>query len=140
MPYKAGHGPQQLKAKYKATVTKMAGPKAESAMAKILSIGMTGAKELTPMEYGNLMNSAFRRVERHPTEVVGLMGYTGGMTAKGFNYGYHLHETTNWKPRPVGMKDGPAWNPRATPKFLERGLTDPDQKALIMRALRSEYK
>lgn len=140
MPAKNGKGGAQLKRKYSVFVGKMAGPKTESAMAKVLSIGMTGAKELTPREYGTLMDSAFRRIDKTPAGIMGVAGFSGGMTKKGFNYALYLHQNTNWSPRPVNMKKGPSWNPNASPKFLERGFTDPEQKALMQKAIGSTYK
>ena len=133
MPAKNGKGGTQLKRKYSVFVGKMAGPKTESAMAKVLSIGMTGAKELAPLEYGTLMNSAFRRIEKTPAGIMGVAGFT-------VNYAIYLHQNPNWSPRPVNMKKGPSWNPNASPKFLERGFTDPGQKALMQKAIGSTYK
>ena len=63
MPAKSGKGGTQLKQKYAKFVGSMTGPTTKAAMAKVLSIGMTAAKELTPMEYGTLINSSFRRIE-----------------------------------------------------------------------------
>jgi len=133
MPAKAGKGGKQLKRKYAVFVGKMTGPRTESAMAKVLSIGMTGAKELAPLEYGTLINSAFRRIEYTPHGIRGVAGFTAA-------YAIYLHENRNWSPRPPDKKTGPGWNPNAKPKFLERGFTDPDQRALMQKAIGSSYK
>ena len=140
MPAKNGKTAAKTKQQYSAFVGRMTGPKTESAMALVLSIGMTGAKEHAPIEYGTLIDSAFRRIGKKSTGFTGVAGFAGGMTEKGFNYALRLHEITNWKPRPVAMKKGPAWNPHATPKYLERGFTDPDQVAMMKKALGDEYK
>lgn len=134
MPAKSGKGGKQLKQNYNKFVGRMTGPKTKSAMAKVLSIGMTGAKELAPLEYGTLINSAFRRIESSDkTGVRGVAGFTAA-------YSIYLHQKRDWKPRPVAMKQGPAWNPDATPKFLERGFTDKDQVAKMQKVIGKEYK
>lgn len=133
MPAKAGGAPSDVKRNYAQVVGRMAGPKTEAAMAKVLSIGITGAKELAPLEYGTLMNSAYRRIEKTPTGIRGVAGFT-------VNYAVYLHEKTNWKPRPPDMKKGPAWNPDAEPKFLEKGFISPQQMTLIQQAIRSSYE
>ena len=133
MPAKAGKGGEQLKQKYSVFVGSMTGPKTESAMAKVLSIGITGAKELAPLEYGTLMNSAFRRIEKTNTGIRGVAGFT-------VYYAYYLHERLDWKPRPVAMKSGPGANMNAEPKFLQKGFTNPDQKALMQKAIGRTYK
>ena len=140
MPAKSGKGGKQLTQKYAVFVGGMTGPKTESAMAKVLSIGVTGAKELAPLEYGSLMNSAFRRIDRSETGVRGVAGFTGGVSKTGFNYALYLHENKNWNPRPPDKKAGPAYNPNAKPKYLDRGFTDSGQKALMQRAIGSSYK
>jgi hypothetical protein len=123
MPAKPGKGGANVVRNYKRVVGKMTGPRTESAMAKVLSIGMTGAKELAPLEYGPLINSAFRRTEKTQYGLRGVAGFAVG-------YAIYLHQNPNWSPRPPDKKTGPAWNPNATPKFLERGFTDKDQIAI----------
>ena len=102
-------------------------------MTKVLSIGMTGAKELAPLEYGVLMNSAFRRIEGSRLNWRGIAGFT-------VYYAYYLHERTDWKPRPVAMKQGPGANMNASPKFLQRGFTSPEQISLMKAAIGESYK
>lgn len=140
MPAKPGKSGANVKKQYSNFVGRMTGPKTEEAMALVLSIGITRAKELAPMEYGTLMNSAFRRIDKSATGIIGVAGFAGGMNKDGFNYALYLHETTRWKPRPVEQKAGPAWNPQATPKYLERGFTDPDQRAKMQKAIGDTYK
>ena len=133
MPAVSGKGAARLNQRYKQLICRMTGPKTETAMALVLSIGITGAKELAPMEYGTLMNSAYRRINKTPTGIQGIAGF-------GVAYAIYLHENPNWSPRPVNMKTGPAWNPNAEPKFLEKGFTSNEQKALIQRAIKAEYR
>jgi len=133
MPAKSGKNGASVKRKYAKMVGKMIGPRTESAMAKVLSTGMTGAKELAPLEYGTLINSAFRRIEYTQHGIRGIAGFTAA-------YAIYLHENRNWSPRPVSMKKGPGWNPNAKPKFLERGFTDSSQRALMQKAIGSSYK
>jgi hypothetical protein len=140
MPAKPGKSGSDVKRKYQKLVGKMAGPRTESAMAKVLSIGITRAKELAPLEYGTLMNSAFRRIDKSPNGIIGVAGFAGGVTKGGFNYALYLHEHKNWSPMPPDKKTGPGWNPQATPKFLERGFTDSDQRAMMQKAIGSAYK
>jgi hypothetical protein len=140
MPAKSGKGAKQLKGKYATFVGKMTGPKTKSAMAKVLSVGVTGAKQNAPMEYGTFIESAFRRIEKGPNGIRGIAGFSGGMSKTGFNFGLFLHETTNWSPRAPSQKKGPSWNPNATPKFLERGFTDKDQLVMMQRSIGDTYK
>lgn len=70
------------------------------------------ALEYTPVEYAVLANSQYREITNLPSGgFVARIGYTAGYAAA-------LHERTDWSPRPPEMKQGPAWNPRAKPKFL----------------------
>lgn len=133
MPAKPGKSAKDVKRQYAAYVGRMVGPKTESAMALVLSIGITGAKELAPLEYGTLMNSAYRRINPTPTGIQGVAGFV-------VNYAYWLHERTNWSPRPPSKKAGPAWNPDAEPKFLEKGFTSPEQTQMMKIALVAEYR
>jgi len=72
------------------------------------------AMEYTPLEFGTLQNSQYR-------EAVKGNSITIGYTA---NYAAALHERTDWQPRPVDQKDGPAWNPDAKPQFLADALEE----------------
>ena len=145
MPAKPGKSGADVKKAYNKFVGRMVGPKTEAAMAKVLSIGMTGAKELAPLEYGTLMNSAFRRIEKSSGGFRGVAGFANGTsknkkTGELFNYAFYLHEHTNWSPRAPDKKKGPAWNPNAKPKYLERGFTDPLQRKKMQMVLGSTYK
>lgn len=138
MPAKSGKGGKQLVQKYSVFVGKMTGPRTKAAMGKVLSAGMTNAKENAPLEYGTLINSAFRRIEGS-----GKVGWYGvcGFTA---SYSYYLHGdqsyTPLWKPRAPEDKQGPGWNPFATPRFLELGFIGPLALPEIQRIIQESYK
>jgi len=138
MPAKSGKGAKQLTQKYAVFVGGMTGPTTKAVLAKVLSAGMTNAKENAPMEYGTLINSAFRRIEG--SQKLGWRGIAG-FTA---SYAYYLHGdqtyTPLWKPVAPENKEGPAWNPFATPRFLELGFIGPLAKDEIQRIIEQGYK
>jgi hypothetical protein len=138
MPAKNGKDGKQLKQKYAVFVGGMVGPKTKATMAKVLSAGMTNAKENAPLEYGVLINSAFRRIEG--SKELGWRGICG-FTA---SYAYYLHGdqsyTPLWKPVAPENKEGPGWNPFATPRFLELGFIGPLAKEDIQRIIQQGYK
>ena len=41
----------------------------------------------------------------------------------------------SWNPRPPVLKDGPAWNPNATPRFLEYGFESKEGQANLAKYL-----
>ncbi len=43
--------------------------------------------------------------------------------------------TGSWNPRPPVLKDGPAWNPNATPRFLEYGFESKEGQANLAKYL-----
>ncbi|AZU97933.1 hypothetical protein [Vibrio phage LP.1] len=133
MPARPGKTPRHVKQEYAEFVGRMTGPRTKAAIAKVLSIGMTGAKQYAPLEYGTLMNSAFRRIEGSRMNWRGIAGFT-------VYYSFYLHQRMDWNPRPPDKKAGPAWNPNARPKFLELGFTAPDQITLMQKALGEEYR
>lgn len=138
MPAKTGKGGNQLKRKYAAYVGRMTGPRTEEAMTLVLSIGIGYAKEYAPLEYGTLINSAFRRIEKKP------FGGFRGIAGFAVNHAVYLNgdatHTPLWKPRPPEDKSGPGWNPFATPRFLDLGFTGPIPKPEIQEAIRNSYK
>lgn len=143
MPAKPGKGAVNVNRNYKSFVNKMTGIKSEASVVKVLVIGMSKAKELAPVEYGTLSQSAYHRVMKIGIGVRGIGGFLAGISiykGKEFNYAAKLHNTTNWSPRRPEFKEGGAWNPDATPFYLERGFTDPDQISLMKRAIKSEMK
>jgi len=95
----------------------------------VLSIGLSHSKELTPLEFGTLVNSAFMDVDVNSFkgEVTGSVKYIA-------NYAAALEFRTDWKPRPINKKAGPAWNPNAEPHFLKKGFEDSTSQSAIKRA------
>lgn len=115
----------------------------------VLSIGLNHSKELTPIAFGNLINSAFTAVDSFEGSVVGRVTYNA-------EYALALNgdETFSplWKPVPLpkyAVKGGrsnelmqitqsrpgaPATNMDAKPRFLNRGFEDPESVASIKRA------
>lgn len=143
MPARRGSA-AEIRRRYAAIVNRTTGANTRAAMALTLSIGMTEAKKYTPIGYGDLMRSAYRRINLTPSGFQGVGGFSGGISnppnGTPFNYGKWLHETTNWSPRHPSRKKAPAWNAQATPKFLERGFTDSSSLELMKRALRDSYR
>ena len=137
MPIKKG-GKAKAMQQYTAYVGRMAGPKTKAAMTKVLSAGMTNAKEYAPVEYGTLVNSAFRRIEG--SKEAGWTGYCGFAV----HYALYLTGTDTytplWKPVAPENKEGPGWNPFAKPRFLQLGFTGPLAKEEIQRIIRESYK
>ena len=83
----------------------------ERALTAVGVVVANKAQEYTPIEYGLLQNSQYRLIEATPTSYRVKVGYTA-------NYAAPLHDRTDWSPRPPDQKAGPAWNPRAKPRFL----------------------
>ena len=137
MPAKAGKGSKQLIAKYAEKVGEITGPRTSAGIAKVMAVGMSYAKEYAPIEYGTLINSAFRRIDNVGGEPVGTCGFMA-------NYAIYLNGTANytpiWKPRAPEDKEGPAWNPFATPRFLDLGFTGPLAAPEIQRVIMESYK
>ena len=94
----------------------------------VVSIGASQSKEFAPLEYGTLVNSMFTDVGRLADgSVIGSVSYMA-------NYAAYLEFNTNWSPRPINMKAGPATNMAATPHFLRRGFEEPESTAAINKA------
>ena len=93
----------------------------------VLSIGLTHSKELTPIEFSNLINSTITDVDIMDGRVTGTLTYNA-------SYAAALEFRTDWKPRPPSEKAGPAWNPDATPHYLKKGFEDPESQAAIKKA------
>ena len=99
--------------------------KARATVHVVLAGARARSDEKAPLEYGTLVNSAFTEVKVNGHRVQGTFGY---MT----EYAAFLNNTTNWKPRPINMKKGPATNMNATPHFLDyHGFESPEARAEI---------
>ena len=126
-------GANKIKARMKSFVGDVTNKKslqfinAVGAQAGILS------KEKAPREYGLLRNSQM-------FDVVKGVGYIKGTLSYGDKFPVEYASILNngvykWKPRPPDKKSGPAWNPDATPHFLEYGFESPEGKAMIQKYL-----
>ena len=105
--------------------------KARTTMHIVLAGARARSDEKAPLEYGTLVNSAFTDVKVSGYKVQGVFGY---MT----NYAAFLNNTTNWKPRPIEMKKGPATNMNATPHFLDyHGFESPEARAEIEKDIKT---
>lgn len=124
---------RQLRERLRSVLSNITQEKTEEAIALVLSIGITEAKSLAPMEYGTLINSAFRRIIPKGRSVIGVAGFA-------VHYAIYLHESETWNNKPPEDKDGPAWNPRGEPKFLEKGFTSDKQIRLMRRSLSTVYR
>jgi|GEM_PF-5122179 len=122
-------GANQIKARMKSFVSDVTNNKslqfinAVGAQAGILS------KEKAPIEFGTLQNSQMFDVVKNATGVKGTLSYNT-MYASILNDGIY-----KWKPRAPANKKGPAWNPNATPHFLEYGFESAQGKANIQKYL-----
>lgn len=83
----------------------------ERALTVVAIIVGNKALEYTPIEFSMLVNGQYRTIDAYANGYTARVGYTA-------NYAAALHERTDWSPRPVEDKKGPAWNPNAKPKFL----------------------
>jgi hypothetical protein len=140
MPAKSGKDGSNVVKNYQVLVGRMTGPKTRGAVAAVMTTGMTYAKFHAPVEYNVMANSAYQRINETENSFHGECGFENGVTPDGFNYAFWLHETLRWKPRPPNKKAGPAWNPDATPKFLEHGFTSPEQQEMINIIIKDSYK
>jgi hypothetical protein len=81
MPFKPGKSPKDLSNNYKKKVTGIVKDKAEAVMTKVITYAAGASKEIAPIEFGNLINSQFRRIEQTSTGYRGTLGYTVGYAA-----------------------------------------------------------
>ncbi len=91
----------------------------ESVLTEILGIIGANTSYYVPIDTGTLINGQFRQVERSADGFVGRIGYTQAYAAA-------LHERTDWRPRPPGVrgKKGGGFNPNAQDHFLARGVEE----------------
>ena len=97
------------------------------------SIGATWSRTWAPVAYGTLVNSQNITISMNGTKVSGKLSYD-------VDYAQYLETNENWKPKPPpkygsgGTGRANAWNPNATPHFLEKGFTEPQPQSEIERA------
>ena len=110
-------GVAQVTANYKRTFKDIRDKKAPQFIAAVQSIGENHSKELCPLEYGTLVNSIVKDINITGNKVSGKLSYNT-------LYAAILETKTNWKPRAVVNKKGPATNMNAVPHYLRRGFED----------------
>ena len=99
--------------------------KARLTMRTVLAGARARSDEKAPLEYGELVNSGYEKIEVSGYKVHGEIGYIS-------DYAAYLNNTTNWKPRPINMKKGPSENLNATPHFLDyHGFESPEARSEI---------
>lgn len=131
-------GAEKTKREYKKFVADTAGPLTRKVLTKVTTEGAKFAKQITPREWGALINSQYRRTERHSTNRWrGVVGYAQ-------DYAVYLHGTDTytplWKPVPPDEKEGPSWNFLASPRFLELGFEGLTAKPVIEKIIADGYK
>lgn len=108
--------------------------KARTTMHIVLAGARARSDERAPLEYGTLVNDGYEKVDVIGYKVHGEVGYIS-------DYAAFLNNTTNWKPRPIEMKKGPATNMNATPHFLDyHGFESPEAKAEIENDIKTGMK
>lgn len=126
-------GANQIKARMKSFVSDVSDKKA---LQFVNSVGFQAgilSKEKAPREYSNLQNSQMFDVVKSANRVTGTLSYgdkSPVLYASILNEGKY-----KWKPRAPANKKGPAWNPNATPHFLEYGFESPEGRANIQKFL-----
>ena len=120
-------GVDKVKSNYRRVFKDIREKKAVQFTQAVLSIGWTASRELTPIEYGVLINSVTMFIDGKATSVTGELMYNA-------NYAAAL-EFSVWRPRPINLKDGPATNMSAEPHFLRKGFESPESKAAIKQAI-----
>ena len=136
MPVKGG---DSVRKKYRETIKSITVKRAEATMAKVVTYAAGASKELAPIEFGNLVNSQFRNVEKTATGYRGTVGYTVGYAAALENPkpGGKLD---NWKPLAPENKQGNAWNPISGQGFLRLGFIGIESKPAIRKIIINGFK
>ena len=88
------------------------------------SVGAKWSMFYAPEEYGTLRNS--QRIDTSQSGTV----FTGTVSFN-VSYAIHLERNPKWRPRPVALKKGPAWNADAKPGFLRHGFEDSEPQREI---------
>lgn len=111
--------------------------KVEQFRTGVVSIGATLSMSYAPLEFGDL-----RASQRVDTWQEGGVYYGSVSFGAGIDEPYPeiLENSENWKPRPPSMKAGHAWNPDATPHYLQRGFEGSEAVAQIGQLKRKLIK
>jgi hypothetical protein len=121
-------GVSKVKAGYKRVFKEIRDKKAVQFITAVNSIGASASKELAPMEFSTLVNSQIMDVDIVGSKVIGTVSFNTF-------YAAFLEFNPKWRPRPINLKEGPAWNPKAEPHFLRKGFESPESKAAIKQAI-----
>ena len=122
-------GANQIKARMKSFVSDVSTKKSLQFVNSVVAQAGILSKEKAPLEFGTLHNSQRVDVVKNAAGVKGTLSYNT-LYASILNDGKY-----KWKPRAPANKKGPAWNPNATPHFLEYGFESPEGKANIQKYL-----
>lgn len=139
MPFKAGKAPKDLLAKYKGLVSNITNKQARSVMTKITVYAAGASKEIAPIEFGNLINSQFRNVEKLANGYRGTVGYTVGYAAA-LESPKSGGKLDGWRPRPPEEKAGKGFNPIAGQGFLRLGFTGLESAPAIQKIIINGFK
>lgn len=118
MPVK---GLGSVKANAKKVLGELGGRYTKAAISKALVVGASNSKEIAPIEFGTLINSQYRGIEKTDRGWRGFVGYAT-------NYALALESPKaggrmdGWKPKPPEEKKGNAWNPISSQGFLRLGF------------------
>lgn len=134
-------GLDEVRRKLRATFEEIRGPMTEKCITEVLIVGGGYADLLTPVAFSTLVNSRFRKVQRHGDSWQGTYGYTA-------EYAAAVHEApgklkgTNTPRRPAtngNVWDGQLGPNSAEPEFLRKGFERDgleDIKAVIKRNMK----
>ncbi len=131
MPVKGGNA---VRANYRKKIDEINSKRVKAAVTKIITYAAGASKEIAPIEFGNLINSQFRNIEKTSTGWRGTLGYTVGYAAALENpkSGGRLD---GWQPKPPEDKFGPAWNPISQQGFLRLAFTGQEAKQTIEKII-----
>lgn len=121
MPLK---GVSQVRGRYSALMTEIAGPKTIKVVTAIIATGASYAKLYTPVDTSALINSQRKSVDEANGVVVGKVWYSQ-------DYAVWLETKSNWTPRKKKS---------AKPHFLKSGFEDSEPQADIKNIIRNGYK
>ena len=125
-------GISQINQRYRQLMQNVESSKTREVLTRISIFAAGESKLLAPVEYSTLVNSQYREIGQRNGGMFARVGYRQ-------TYAAALHNRTNWRPRPVHMKYGPAWNPDAKPGYLLKAFEDADNVARIKAIIRSGY-
>lgn len=139
-------GAEVVKSKFAKKVGEIKGKMTEQTLTAIGFTGMANAKEITPVDTANLINSEFSDIQKKPEGMTLRVGFTAF-------YGAYVHEmpgTLKGQPRAHfgktregvefggGTGRGKYWDPKGEPQFLRKGF-ERDGKDVIDKLIKEGY-